>query len=63
MLEIKVYNKVGGEYSVNMVEQALVSENTGEIQQINKTIYSTEDSQFEIKFFEKDIRVFLRKKV
>lgn len=63
VLEIKVYNKVGGEYSVNMVEQALVSENTGEIQQINKTIYSTEDSQFEIKFFEKDIRVFLRKKV
>lgn len=62
VLSIKVYNRVGGQYSQNPVEQALVSTTTGEIQLINNTIYSTEDSMFEIKYPEKDIRVFLRKK-
>lgn len=62
VLSIKVYNKVGGQYSANPVEQSLVSTTTGEIQLINNTIYSTEDSMFEIKYPEKDIRVFLRKK-
>lgn len=62
VLSIKVFNKVGGQYSVNPVEQDLVSQQTGEIRLINQTIYSTEDSMFEIKFPEKDIRVFLRQK-
>ena len=62
VLSIKTYNRVGGQYSVNPVEQSLVSEASGEIQLINNTIYSTEDSMFEIKFPEKDIRVFMRKK-
>lgn len=62
VLSIKVYNKVGGQYSQNVVEQSLISTSTGEIQLINNTIYSTEDSMFEIKYPEKDIRVFLRKK-
>jgi hypothetical protein len=62
VLEIKVYNKVGGRYSMNPVEQPLLSEETGEIRLIDNTVYSTEDSMFEIKFPEKDIKVFLRKK-
>jgi len=63
VIDIKVYNKTDGLYSVNVVSQALVSEETGEIKIIDNTIYSTEDSMFEIKFPSKDIRVFLRKRV
>lgn len=62
VLNITVYNKVGGNYSQNPIEQALVNESTGQIQLINQTIYSTEDSMFEIRFPEKDIRVIMRKK-
>lgn len=63
LIGIKVYNKTGGNYSTNVVSQALVSTKTGEIQIINNTIYSAEDSMFEIKYPSKDIQVFLRKKV
>jgi len=63
VIDIKVYNKVGGQYSTNPVSQELVSTTTGEIKIINNTIYSAQDSMFEIKFPTKDIRVFLRKNV
>jgi hypothetical protein len=62
IVSIKVYNKVGGQYSNNTISQAITDTSTGEITIINNTIYSTEDSMFEIRFPEKDIRVFLRKK-
>ena len=58
-----MYNRVGGQYSNNVISQAFANTNTGEIQIINNTIHSTMDSMFEIKYPEKDIRVFLRKKV
>lgn len=63
IISITVYNKVGGQYSNNVVSQDIVNTATGEIKIINNTIYSTEDSMFEIKYPEKDIRVFLRKNV
>lgn len=63
LLDIKFYNKVGDNYSINPIEQEIINENTGEIKIINNTIYSTEDSMFEIKYPEKDIRVFLKKRV
>ncbi len=63
IINIKVYNKVNGNYSMNVISQTLKDVNTGEIEIINNTIYSTADSMFEIKYPEKDIRVFLRKKV
>ena len=62
VLSLRVFNRVGGQYSANPVEQALVSEQTGEIVLINNTVYSTEDSQFEIKFPERDIRVLMRRR-
>lgn len=62
IIEIKVYNKVGGQYSLNKISQSIFDDNTGEINIINNTIYSVQDSMFEIKFPEKDIRVFVRKK-
>ena len=63
VISLKVYNKVGGNYSSNAISQALVSTTTGEIQIINNTIYSTEDSMFEIRYPERDIVVKLRKNV
>lgn len=63
ILDVKFFNKVGDNYSINPIEQEIVDENTGEIKIVNNTIYSTEDSMFEIKFPEKDIRVFLKKKI
>lgn len=61
VVEIKVYNKVGGQYSNNPISQDISDETTGEINIINNTIYSTEDSMFEIKYPNKDIKVLLRK--
>ena len=61
VISITVYNKQGGQYSNNVISQAIVNTSTGEIQIINNAIYSTEDSMFEIKYPETDIRVFLRK--
>jgi hypothetical protein len=62
VISLKFYNKVGGDYSANPVTQDLLSEVTGEIKLVNNTIYSTKDGMFEIKYPERDIRVYLRKK-
>ena len=61
ILDIKAFNKVGGNYSNNVISQEIINVNTGQINIINNTIYSTRDSMFEIKFPKKDIRVFLRR--
>ena len=63
VLSITVYNKVGDQYSNNTIAQGIVNTSTGEINIENNTIYSTQDSMFEIKYPEKDIKVFLRKNV
>jgi len=62
ILSIKVYNKVGNGYSLNQIEQEYLNEDTREIKLINNTVYSVEDSLFEIKYPDRDIRVYLRKK-
>lgn len=63
VIDIIVYNKVGGVYSNNTISQEIVDPATGQIQIINNTIYSTEDGMFEIKFPQTDIKVLLRKSV
>jgi uncharacterized protein YjaG (DUF416 family) len=63
VIGITAYNKVGGQYSNNVISQEFTNTTTGEIKIINNTIYSTPDSMFEIKYPEKDIRVYLRKRV
>lgn len=63
VIDLKIYNKVGDKYSINPTEQEIVDEETGEIKIINNTLYSTKDSMFEIKYPEKDIRIFLKKRV
>lgn len=62
IISIKVYNLVGGQYSINTISQNIIDKTTGEIEIINNTIYSEPDSMFEILNPEKDIRVYLRKK-
>jgi hypothetical protein len=61
IISIKIFNKVGNGYSNNYTSQELVNLTTGEIKLINNTIYSDNDSMFEIKYPERDIKVFLRK--
>lgn len=63
VIGIKVFNKVGDQYSNNTVTQAITNTKTGEIKIENNTIYSSQDSMFEIKYPEKDIKVLLRKNV
>lgn len=63
IIAITVYNKVGGQYSVNPISQAVSNTSTGQIVVTNNTIYSTEDSMFEIKYPEKDIKIMMRKKI
>lgn len=63
VIDIKIYNKVGGQYSNNVTSQEIQNINTGEIYLTNNTLYSTTDSMFEIKYPEKDIKVYLRKRV
>lgn len=63
VIGIKVFNKVGDQYSNNTIAQGITDTSTGEIKIENNTIYSTRDSMFEIKYPEKDIKVLLRKNV
>jgi hypothetical protein len=63
VISIKVFNLVGDQYSTNTIAQAITDTDTGEIQIENNTIYSTQDSMFEIKYPGKDIKVLLRKKI
>ena len=62
VIDIKAYNKVGGNYSLNPIEQDLSNESTGEIKLINNSIYAASDAMFEIKYPSKDITVIIKKK-
>jgi hypothetical protein len=62
VIGIKIYNLVGGLYSINTTSQTIADTTTGEIVLINNTIYSDPDSMFEIKFPETDITVNVRKR-
>lgn len=62
IISTKVYSKVGNGYSLNEIQQEYANTSTKEIKLINNTVYSSEDSMFEIKYPERDIVVYLRKK-
>jgi hypothetical protein len=62
IINYKVYNKVGGQYSLNEIEQPYVDNDTREIELIDNTIYSSFDSMFEIKFPNSDISFSLKKR-
>ncbi|MFW5847350.1 MAG: hypothetical protein ACOCVF_00325 [bacterium] len=63
IVSLKVFNKVSGLYSSNMITQTIANQDTMEIEKTNNILYSTNDSMFEIKFPEKDIKIKLRKRI
>lgn len=59
--KIVAYNKVGTQYSSDTIDVEVDVE-TGKIPIVNNTIYSSPTSMFEIKYPERDIVLYLRKR-
>ena len=58
VIDIRVYNKVGGNYSPNQTSQPYVDATTGEIDiSENYTLYGDPTAMYEIKFPATDIQV------
>jgi hypothetical protein len=57
VVDIRVYNKIGGNYSSSEVSQSYVDENTKEILQIDSTIYMKSNQIFQIRFPNTDIKI------
>ena len=57
VVDIRVYGKVGGEYSTNEVSVGYVDETTKEIVQSDMTIFMKSNQIFQIRFPNKDIKV------
>lgn len=62
ILDFKIYNKVGGNYSINEINMPYLDETTRLIDISDYTIYSDADSMFEIKFPNNDINITIKKK-
>jgi hypothetical protein len=57
VVNMKVYNKTTGKYSPYATEMEILNPETGEIKLENNTLYASNDSMFEIKNPERDIRI------
>lgn len=57
VVEIRVFNKIGGNYSSAEVAQSYVDDFTKEIEQSDNTIYMKSNQIFQIRFPNSDIRV------
>jgi hypothetical protein len=55
--DLKVYNKVGGQYSTSETSQRYVDKTTREIQLIDDTIYAEPTQIYQVRFTNKDIKV------
>ena len=55
--DIRVYNKIGGEYSTAQVSQAYKDSVTKEILQSDFTIFMKSNQIFQIRFPNKDIKI------
>jgi hypothetical protein len=55
--EVKIYNKVGGQYSSSETSQSYENPTTKQIKLINNTIYAEPDQIYQIRFPNKDIKV------
>lgn len=60
VVAIRVYNKIGGEYSSSQVSQPYEDSLTKEIRQIDSTIYMKSNQIFQIRFPNKDIKIRVR---
>lgn len=57
VVDIRIYNKIGGSYSSAEVAQPYVDENTKEIEQYDSTIYMKSNQIFQIRFPNTDIKI------
>ena len=57
VVDVRVYNKIGGLYSSSEVSQSYVDENTKEISQSDSTIYMKSNQIFQIRFPNTDIKI------
>ena len=59
-VDVRVFNKIGGEYSSAEVSQPYVNDNTKEISQSEMTIFMKSNQIYQIRFPEKDIKVRIK---
>lgn len=57
LTDLKVYNKVGGQYSSSETSQRYSDDSTKEIQLVDKTIFAEPSQIYQVRFPEKDIKV------
>lgn len=57
VIDVRVFNKIGGEYSSSEVSQAYKDSATKEIQQNDMAIYMKANQIFQIRFPQKDIKI------
>ena len=57
VVDLRVFGKIGGEYSSSEVSQSYKDNATKEIQQSDNTIFMKSNQIFQIRFPNKDIRV------
>jgi Tfp pilus assembly protein PilW len=55
--DIKVYNKVGGQYSSSQTSMAYVDSDTKEIKLVDDTLFSEPNQIYQVRFPNKDINV------
>jgi hypothetical protein len=55
--EIRVYNKIGGQYSSSETSQRYIDPATKQIELIDETIYAEPDQIYQVRFSNKDIKV------
>lgn len=60
VVDLRVFGKTEGEYSMAEVSQGYVSEETKEIQQSDSTIYMKNNQIYQIRFPKKDIKVRIK---
>ncbi len=58
--DLKVYNKVGGQYSSSQTSQRYVDKVTREIQLIDDTIYAEPTQIYQVRFNNRDIKVSVK---
>jgi hypothetical protein len=60
LINLRIYNKVGGRYSSNEVSQRYLDDNTKQIELIDGIIFSQPNQSFQIKFPNKDIVIRIK---
>jgi hypothetical protein len=60
VIDIRVFNKIGGEYSSAQVAQSFVDDTTKEISQVESTIYMKSNQIYQVRFPNVDIKVRIK---